>query len=191
MKPILQTTTPADDAVLRGVAIPVPEGMFGTPELGSIITDMKEVLDAERDGVALAAPQIGIPYRIFVVRFDRMLPPKYEDEETPVDYGVFINPKITKTSQRRLEMDEGCLSVRAIYGKTRRHERATVRAQDETGAWFERGGGGVLAQAYQHEIDHLDGILFIDHATDLIEYANYGEESYRKMKARKATEEHE
>jgi peptide deformylase len=62
-------------------------------------------------------------------------------------------------------MDEGCLSVRGIYGKTMRHERATVKARDKQGISFERGGGGILAQIFQHETDHLNGILFIDHAT--------------------------
>ena len=65
-------------------------------------------------------------------------------------------------------MDEGCLSVKTHYGKTKRHERATVRAYDEHGNFFERGAGGILAQAFQHEIDHLNGMLFIDHATDLV-----------------------
>ena len=66
-------------------------------------------------------------------------------------------------------MPEGCLSVRRLYGTTLRHERATIKAQDETGAWFTRGAGGILAQAFQHESDHLDGILFIDHADDIYE----------------------
>ena len=61
-------------------------------------------------------------------------------------------------------MEEGCLSVRGTYGKTYRHERATVRARDAEGKPFERGGGGLLAQVFQHETDHLNGILFIDHA---------------------------
>lgn len=154
------------DPVLRAIAAPVPAEMFGGAELLKMVADMKETLDAEPDGVALAAPQIGLSYRIFVVRYDRMHPAPESGEHTP-EYGVFINPKITKSSRRQIEMDEGCLSVRGVYGVTLRHERASVRAQDENGAWFERGGGGILAQAYQHEIDHLDGMLFIDHAEHL------------------------
>jgi methionyl-tRNA formyltransferase len=156
-----------NDPVLREVAKPVPDEMFGTPELAQILKDMADTLVPEEDGVALAAPQIGIPYRIFIVRFDRLLPPPEEGGERPADVGIFINPKIIKSSRRQVEMDEGCLSVRGVYGVTLRHERATVRAQDESGTVFERGGGGVLAQAYQHEIDHLDGMLFIDHAEHL------------------------
>lgn len=158
------------ELVLRKIAAPVPEELFGTPELRAIVDDMAATLDGQLDGVAIAAPQIGIPYRIFVVRYDRTIPPTPEgDAEHPSDVGVYINPAFVKSSRRRLEMDEGCLSVRGTYGKTMRHERATVRARDVEGVSFERGGSGLLAQIFQHETDHLNGILFIDHATDLIE----------------------
>ena len=157
------------DPVLRKIAAPVPEELFGTPELSAMLDDMTVALDGEPDGVALAAPQIGISYRIFIARHDRLVAPPPEGEPArPADVSVFINPVFTRTSQRRIEMDEGCLSVRSIYGKTRRHERATVRARAFDGSSFERGGGGILAQVFQHEIDHLDGMLFIDHATDLV-----------------------
>lgn len=170
MKPILQTSIPAEDSILRANSMLVPDELFGTPELARMIADMEASLDAQLDGVALAAPQIGLLYRIFIVRYDRMRSPRDEENQAPAqpEVGVFINPTITRTSQRRIWMDEGCLSVRTIYGKTHRFERATCRAQDVNGAWFERGGGGILAQAYQHEIDHLNGMLFIDHARDMV-----------------------
>ncbi|MDQ1299739.1 MAG: peptide deformylase [Patescibacteria group bacterium] len=158
------------EPVLRKISAPVPEELFGTPELRSIVNDMAATLDSQLDGVAIAAPQIGIPYRIFIIRYDRTIPPTPEDEpDHAIDLGVYINPEFVKSSRRRLEMDEGCLSVRGIYGKTMRNERATVRARDVEGTSFERGGGGLLAQIFQHETDHLNGILFVDHATDLIE----------------------
>lgn len=166
MKPIVQN----GEAILRDVAAPLPEELFGTNELKEMLADMEKSLDAEPDGVALAAPQIAIPYRIFIARMDRIEPPAPEGEPEPeYEVAVFINPEIIRSSQRRIEMDEGCLSVRKVYGKTRRHDRATVRARDIDGSTFERGGGGILAQIYQHEIDHLNGILFIDHATDMVE----------------------
>jgi len=158
-------------AVLRGKAAPVEASEFGSPELTALVAGMLSVLDGEPDGVALAAPQIGVGKRIFVVRYDRMLPP--ESAPQAPQTGVFINPQIIKSSKKRASVDEGCLSVRGTYGKTMRYERATVRAQDEEGKVFERGGGGVLAQAFQHEIDHLDGILFIDHATDFYELTHH------------------
>jgi peptide deformylase len=106
--------------------------------------------------------------RIFVVRYDRLTPGPI-DASLPADVGIYINPEFVKASRRRLEMDEGCLSVRGIYGKTIRHERATVRARLPDGSTFMRGGGGILAQVFQHETDHLDGILFIDHAHEQFE----------------------
>lgn len=164
------------DPVLRRIADPIPEKDFGSPELKETVQRMLAALDAERDGVALAAPQIGIPLRIFVARHERMRP---EAEGSEPDIGVYINPEIVKTSRKSEYVDEGCLSVRRIYGKTRRYERATVRARDVDGKTFERGGGGVLAQAFQHEIDHLNGILFIDHAEDMVEIT---EEQYARVR---------
>lgn len=160
MKEIVQDGVP----VLRGKAVPVPEELFNSPELARIIKDMEEALDKEPDGVALAAPQIAIPYRIFIVRNDRTVA---EPKKVP-EVEVYINPEIIKTSRKRAKMDEGCLSVRGVYGSTKRHERATVRARRIDGSKFERGGSGLMAQIFEHETDHLNGILFIDHAERLI-----------------------
>jgi methionyl-tRNA formyltransferase len=173
VRPIVQD----GDPVLDSAAHPVPEELFGTPELLQIVADMADTLDLELDGVALAAPQIGIPYRIFIVRHDRTIPPESGDtaekqradaSSRAPDVGVFINPEFVRSSRRRVEMDEGCLSVRGIYGTTLRHERATVRARRVDGGKFERGAGDLLAQIFQHEVDHLNGILFVDHAVDLV-----------------------
>lgn len=165
MKEIVQDGHP----VLRQVAEPVSKELFGSEELRLMLQDMEVALDKEPDGVALAAPQVALPFRIFIVRYDRMQGPDLEGVERTPELGVFINPEFVKASRRREVMDEGCLSVRGRYGKTYRHDRATVRAYDASGKVFERGGGGILAQAFQHEIDHLDGVLFIDHAIDLVE----------------------
>ena len=154
--------------VLRGIADPVSEEQFNTPELKKIVDDMIATLDIAVDGVALAAPQIGIPLRIFIVRYDR-LHPAPEGSPVPAEVGVYINPEFIRASRRREIMDEGCLSVRGKYGKTYRHERATVQARTVDGGHFERGGGGILAQVFQHETDHLDGILFIDEALEMYE----------------------
>jgi len=170
MKEIVQDGAP----VLRTVAEPVPEKLFGTAKLAQIIDDMTEALDREIEGVALAAPQMDIPYRIFIARKDRTLPPENVPEGTPLppppppQVEIYINPEIVKTSRKRAKMDEGCLSVRGVYGTTKRHERVTVRARTVDGSQFERGGGGIMAQIFEHEIDHLNGILFIDHAEHLI-----------------------
>jgi peptide deformylase len=178
-RPILQ-----DGAeVLREDALPVPEELFGTDELAVIVNDMADTLDAEPDGVAIAAPQIGISYRIFVVRYDRTLSKTEMEQSGPMDpdIGVFINPEFVRSSRKRDEMDEGCLSVRGLYGTTYRNERATVQAYDASGAKFERGAGGLLAQIFQHEIDHLDGILFIDHAENIHSYKRKEDGSEEEM----------
>ncbi|MEA2701472.1 MAG: peptide deformylase [Candidatus Parcubacteria bacterium] len=167
------------DPVLRLKADPIPEKNFGTPELAATVERMLAALDKEIDGVALAAPQIGIPLRIFVVRYDRLRHPDEGASESEI--GIYINPEIVRSSRRSILMDEGCLSVRRIYGKVMRHERATVRARLPDGTQFERGGGGILAEIFQHETEHLDGILFTDHATDLVEIT---EEQYERAKQR-------
>ncbi|CAN5682591.1 peptide deformylase [soil metagenome] len=164
MKSIVQD----GDPVLREMAPEVAEDQFTTPELKNIVQDMIDALEVELDGVAIAAPQIGVSLRIFVVRYDRLYPAP-PSGPLPADIGVYINPVFVRASRRREEMDEGCLSVRGIYGKTYRYQRATVRARTVDGGTFERGGGGVLAQVFQHETDHLDGVLFIDHAIDMYE----------------------
>ncbi len=175
MKEIVQDGT----SILREVAVPVPEKLFGSAKLSRLIKDMTEALDAEPEGVALAAPQVGVSYRMFVVRIDRTVPlnaPRSgASGELPAkpkvlapELEVFINPEIVKSSRRRKNADEGCLSVRGVYGTTKRHERVTIRARRADGTKVERGAGSLLAQIFQHEIDHLNGILFIDHAENLL-----------------------
>ena len=166
--------------VLREVAKPVPEKLFSSAELAKLINEMAEALDKEPEGVALAAPQVGVSYRFFIVRKDRTLPPpptarSGETATTVVavsppqpEVEVYINPEIIKTSRKRAKADEGCLSVRGVYGATKRHERVSIRARRADGSHFTRGAGGLMAQIFEHEIDHLNGILFTDHAEHLI-----------------------
>lgn len=172
MKEIVQN----GDPVLRQIAAPIPEEQFGTAELAQVLKDMEEALDREKDGVAIAAPQIGVAMRIFLVRYDRLEPPAEGTTPAP-DIGVYINPEFVRSSRRRDVMEEGCLSVRGTYGKTYRHERATLQARDAQGKHFERGGGGLLAQVFQHETDHLNGILFIDHAFETYQMPKDGEQA--------------
>ena len=165
--------------ILRETAKPVPEDLFGSRMLSGLTRDMADVLDKQPEGVALAGPQVSSSYRLFIVRMDRTLPPP-PIEATPdgklpkplvvkPEIEIFINPEIVKSSRKRLTADEGCLSVRGIYGTTKRHERVTIRARRLDGTKVERGASGLLAQIFQHEIDHLNGILFIDHAEHLID----------------------
>jgi peptide deformylase len=155
------------DPVLREMAQTVPSKDIVTPKIQTIIANMKVALDSQKDGVAIAAPQIGIPLRIFVVsgRILRELDPEHKVSS----HMVFINPNLTKLSKEKDELEEGCLSLRYKYGKIMRSKKATVEALDETGKKIVRGGSGLLAQIFQHETDHLDGILFTDKAYDVVD----------------------
>jgi len=158
MKEILQKDSP----ILRQKAKPIPEEMFGSKELVAIIHELSESLAAHYDGVALAGPQIGFSWRIFIIS-QKMFP----DDETIKQDLIFINPEITRLSKKKAWLDEGCLSIKNIYGKVLRSEKATLSAFNEVGEKFEWNGEGLIAQVFQHETDHLDGILFIDKAKDL------------------------
>ncbi len=165
--------------VLRKVAKEVPLSDISTPKIVNVLSDMKKALHSQDDGVAIAAPQIGESYRIFVVSgkifeedFIRgkgsQSHARREIKKAHPDL-VFINPVFKKISKDRKLMAEGCLSVRPLYGKVRRATKATMEAYDEHGKKFTTSGSGLLAHIFQHETDHLDGILFIDKARDVHE----------------------
>lgn len=159
-----------DAPVLRKLAKNVPSEDITSPKIQKIIQEMKDALASQDDGVAIAAPQIGYDLRIFVVSGKTFAIMNGEDEKV-VKYPdvVFINPVLSKLSRKKVWMEEGCLSVRKVYGKVRRSEKATVTAYDQTGKKITRGASGLLAQIFQHETDHLDGVLFIDKAKELEE----------------------
>jgi peptide deformylase len=155
----MSTIVQEPNDVLRKKALPVPPEMIHTPEFKRIVETMKSALDKEEDGVAIAAPQIGVSYRIFIV--SRKSSKKLEDDL------VFINPEIIRIGKQKDELSEGCLSVRWKYGLVKRSTTATVRALNIEGNEFVMPGRGLLAQIFQHEIDHLDGVLFIDKARNV------------------------
>jgi len=152
------------DPILRELAQTVPVADITSPKIKKIIADMKAALASQDDGVAIAAPQIGEPLRIFVVSGAVLAhaDPKYKGDDI-----VFINPELTKLSREKHDVEEGCLSVRWLYGKVKRAQKATIRGYDENGKRVLRGASGLLAQVFQHETDHLDGVLFIDKAYDV------------------------
>lgn len=157
-----------DHSALRKEAFSVKKEEIGSKKLAKIISDMKKALSSQDDGVAIAAPQIGVSLRIFVVSGKAFAINNGEDENSDSYKDmVFINPKIEKFSRKKEAMDEGCLSVRGKYGKVKRSEKTIITALDENGKKFKYGGSGLLSQIFQHETDHLDGILFIDKATDI------------------------
>ena len=133
------------EPVLRGKALPVKEI---TPEILNLIKDMAETMYAD-SGVGLAAPQVGVSKRIIVI----------DGEEDGLI--ILINPMIIK-SEGELVEEEGCLSIPGIYSQVKRSSQVTVKALNENGDQIEMTKEGLAARALQHEIDHLDGILFID-----------------------------
>ena len=158
------------DPVLRKVAAPVPSKDIGSTRLLRIIKEMKVALAKEEHGVALAAPQIGVSLRLFIIS-KKVFADKHADVEKgtppPKDDLVFINPEFVRRSRKLHKLSEGCLSVRGIFGNTHRHDKVSVRAYNESGERFVWNGTGLIAQIFEHETDHLNGTLFIDHAEDL------------------------
>ena len=166
-----------ENPVLRETAKEVPLRKIATHQIQTLLKDMSDALNTQPDGVAIAAPQIGVSLRIFVISkkvFDGQFinkggMPNNGNEESDLKDMVFINPVLKKVSRDKEFMPEGCLSVRPLWGKVCRATKATVEAYDENGKKFTRGGSGLLAQIFQHEIDHFDGVLFIDKAKDISE----------------------
>ena len=169
-----------DDALLRERAEKVPVEDISSEKIRRIVRDMREAMAGEKDAVAIAAPQIGVSLCIFVVagkvfEGERGTNAEENAEQEPkkenagAEDVTFVNPEITKLSRKKEAMEEGCLSVRWWNGLVSRAEKATIRAYDEKGVQFTRGASGLLAQIFQHETDHLNGILFIDKAKELRE----------------------
>ena len=163
-----------EEKVLRQNAKEIPVQEITTPKIKKILKEMSEALKSQNDGVAIAAPQIGYSLQIFVVSGKIFHESFIKGENLPKDTKiskdmVFINPKISKLSREKEWLPEGCLSVRWLYGNTFRSKKATVTAYDENGKKFTRGASGLLAQIFQHETDHLKGVLFIDKAKNIKE----------------------
>ena len=124
-----------------------------TPEIQQLVEDMAETMYAA-PGVGLAATQIGESLQLFIVDI--------ADSEEPSDLKVFINPEILERDGE-IVWQEGCLSFPGVQEEIDRAAKVKVRAQDKNGKWFELEAEGLLAVAIQHEYDHLQGVLMIDH----------------------------
>ena len=151
------------EPVLREISKPVET--FDA-ELKTLVSDMFETM-YDAPGIGLAAVQVGVPIRLLVI--DLQEPENPEDEESkPVkDPKVFVNPEILWTSDHDVPYTEGCLSVPEQYAEVMRPDRIRARWQDVDGKTFEEELDGLLAVCLQHEMDHLNGVLFIDHLSRL------------------------
>lgn len=169
--------------VLRKIAREVSIRDIVKPQIQRLISDMKETLKNTPSGVGLAAPQVGESLRLFIVseeseEIDRAEKGGWErrNKKNPTEknrepyekrewkYYVFLNPVAKNVSRKKSEDSEGCLSVHGKFGRVLRHEKITVEAYDENGKKFTRGSSGFFARVLQHELDHLNGTLFIDEA---------------------------
>lgn len=159
---------PEEHPALHTIAAEVPVEEITSPQIKKVLKDMRTALLGYKvdgfNGVAIAAPQIGVSLRIFMVHDTDAA---NKDAEHQLPDLIAINPTIVKLSKRKRLVGEGCLSVPEHYGAVNRSMNATIRAYDENGTPYERGAGGLLAQIFQHEVDHLDGTLFVDRAEKL------------------------
>ncbi|PJF22629.1 MAG: peptide deformylase [Phototrophicales bacterium] len=162
-----------DNPILRKKAVKVTS--FDA-RFQKLVDDMVETMIAA-PGVGLAAPQVAVSQRLIVVR----LP---DDEESKKEYGkeagvlyVVANPKIIKTSKEMVEGIEACLSIPGFYGDVDRYQMVVVTGQDRTGKPIRIKAKGWLARVFQHEIDHLDGRLFIDIAKNVWKAKDVDEET--------------
>ena len=151
------------DPVLRQISTPVETV---DDELRAFIADMFETM-YDAPGIGLAAVQVGVPKRLLVM--DLQEPADPEDPDSPVvkEPRVFINPEVLWASETTVPYTEGCLSVPDQYAEVLRPDRIRARWLDENGEAHEQELDGLLAVCLQHEMDHLEGVLFIDHLSKL------------------------
>lgn len=152
-KQILIHGNKEDDIVLRQTTALFDFSLFTKKEIRELVKMMRMTMK-KADGVGLSANQIGLNLRLFVAQIERKF------------YAVF-NPVIVKTLLAVDEMEEGCLSVPGVFGLVERPSKIWVAAQDMNGKKVNIKAWGFLARVFQHEIDHLNGILFIDTAKEL------------------------
>jgi peptide deformylase len=180
---------PADqNPALRETAHEIALKDIGSARINKLISEMKALLAKEKFGVAIAAAQVGEPLALFVVsgkalaRSERIEKSDDDDsdveEVTPHPDQVYINPIMTKMSRGKKDKHEGCLSIRGKWGMVPRAEKATITAHDEHGKKFTRGASGFLAHIFQHEMDHLKGVLYTDKAHELYDDAEEKEEAH-------------
>jgi peptide deformylase len=145
------------DPILRRKAHPVTR--FDT-DLQSLVDDMVETMRVA-PGVGLAAPQVGIPSRVIVVEY----PEDEEQEDAPKKLFIVVNPEIKEMSAETELGIEGCLSIPGLNGEVERALAVTVKGQTRHGQAFKIKAKGWLARIFQHEVDHINGVVFTDRAT--------------------------
>lgn len=159
---ILKMGTPS----LLEISAPWPKNKFDSPELHALLTDMKDSMTAAK-GAGLAAPQIGENVRVVI--FEVIDNPRYPNRE-PIPFTVLINPQLTPISPMQEEDWEGCLSVPGMRGLVPRYPKLRYTGFDVAGNKIERTVDGFHARVVQHEVDHLDGVLYPMRMTDMTKF---------------------
>jgi len=158
------------DKILKKTAKEVPLDYIKSKEIHCLIKKMKQAIAENEEAIAIAAPQIGKSLRIFVVSEYVFSPENKEKKKNDYSHLVFINPRILKKSHTQKILTEGCLSVIGIYGTIKRSEKIKIEAYDENAKKIIKSGAGLFSQVIQHEMDHLNGVLFTDKAIVLQKY---------------------
>lgn len=157
-----------ENKILREKSEEIKLEDVSSKEIKDLVQDLKDTLKNAQNGIALSAVQIGVLKRVFVVSGKAFCESEEREDCKNPDL-VLINPKIIKQSKEKEWMEEGCLSIKGTYGIVERSIKTQIEALDESGKKISRGGSGLLSQIFQHEIDHLNGVLFIDKAKEIYE----------------------
>ena len=183
-KPEILQLTQFGNPILRKVAKHLTRNEIKSEKIKRLIKDMYYTLDRKKYGVGLAAPQVGEPLAISAIHL-QPLPWRPEAKERKL---TLINPEIIETHGRRTGMWEGCISFcggqkEFPYAKALRYKKVTIKYTDEDGKTQKESFEGLLGHVIQHEVDHLNGILFVDRVKDTTSYVTVSEydKRYRQM----------
>lgn len=135
---------------------------FKLQEINQLINGMRKIMKKAK-GIGLSANQVGLPYRLFIVEIPQKNSKKF--------YAIF-NPKIEKTEGEKIELEEGCLSVPNLYGVVGRYPKIVISGFNRYGKPIKIKAWGILAHVFQHEIDHLDGKIFLEKAKKVFDLKN-------------------
>ncbi len=156
--------------LLRKKAVPFDFSSTSKAELKNIIDAMRKKM-REANGIGLAANQIGLPFSMFVAEVP-------DEKAGGKKFYAIFNPKLEKNGKQTSQAEEGCLSVPGKYGEVERPSRVTLTGQDKNGRQVKIKAWGLLARVFQHETDHLNGIVFIDKVKTLYEYVSDARENH-------------
>ena len=142
-----------DEKFLRKKTVPFDFKKFSTKEVRELIARMKRIMH-DANGIGLSANQIGLDFKVFVA--------EVPDAQGGLKFYAVFNPEIEKISTEKVPFEEGCLSIPGSFGEVERAERVAIKGYDKNGKALKIKAWGLLARVFQHEIDHLNGHLFID-----------------------------